>query len=367
LHRKRLRGAREGRMGRKAVLVGCGNMAATWVQALQEPALRGRVELAGLVDIDLSAAERLRNEFGLTDATVGSDLDAMLSKLRPELVFDVAVPSARQDIACTALRHGCHVLSEKPMATSLESARLIQQTAIEADRIFAVTQNRRFKEGIRRARATVESGVLGDLNAIHCDFFVGAHFGGFREVMQHVLLLDMAIHTFDAARFVSGKEPVAVYCHESNPASSWYLHGSVANAIFELSDDVIVTYRGSWSAEGANTSWDSAWRIVGSKGTLLWDGEASFTASVVDGSEGFFRPLRQIDVPPAPDARLTASHASVIGEFLDAVEAGREPETSGRDNIKSLAMVFAAIESAATRRRVLIQSQETLVEPQEIK
>jgi predicted dehydrogenase len=342
-------------------------MAATWVQALQEPALRGRIELVGLVDIDLSAAERLRDEFGLTGATAGNDLDAMLSDMRPELVFDVAVPSARQDIACTALRHGCHVLSEKPMATSLQSARRIQEAAVQAGRTFAVTQNRRFKEGIRRARATVESGVLGDINAIHCDFFVGAHFGGFREIMQHVLLLDMAIHTFDAARFVSGKEPVAVYCHESNPASSWYLHGSVANAIFEFSDDVVFTYRGSWSAEGANTSWDSAWRIVGSKGTLLWDGETSFTANVVDGTEGFFRPLRQIDVPPAPVPDLINGHASVIGEFLDAIETGAEPETSGSDNIKSLAMVFAAIESAVTRQRVLIHPQEILVEPQEAK
>ncbi|MEX0957187.1 MAG: Gfo/Idh/MocA family oxidoreductase [Rhizobiaceae bacterium] len=353
-------------MGKRAILVGCGNMAATWVKALREPVLAGRIEIAGLVDINLSAAERLRDDFDLTDAEVGTDLDAMLSHVKPDILFDVAVPSARQDIVCMGLRHGCHVLSEKPMATSLDSARQIQAAAARAGRIFAVAQNRRFKEGIRRARAAVESGVLGDINAIHCDFFVGAHFGGFRDVMQHVLLLDMAIHTFDATRFVSGKEPVAVYCHESNPASSWYAHGSVANAIFEFSDDVIVTYRGSWSAEGADTNWDSAWRIVGSKGTLLWDGEVSFIANLVDGDDGFFRPLRQVDVPSAPDPRLTMGHASVISEFLDAIDAGREPETSGKDNIRSLAMVFAAIESAALRQRVLVEPQATLAERQEI-
>jgi predicted dehydrogenase len=353
-------------LGTRAILVGCGNMAATWVKALREPVLAGRVELAGLVDINLPAAERLREEFSLAGAEVGTDLDAMLSRIKPDILFDVAVPSARLDIVRTGLRHGCHVLSEKPMATSLDGARQIQEAATRAGRIFAVAQNRRFKEGIRRARAIVESGVLGDINAIHCDFFVGAHFGGFRDVMQHVLLLDMAIHTFDAARFVSGKEPVAVYCHESNPASSWYLHGSAANAIFEFSDDVIVTYRGSWSAEGANTSWDSAWRIIGSRGTLLWDGEGSFTANVVDGADGFFRPLRQVDVPPAPHPQLTLGHASVIGEFLDAIDLGREPETSGRDNIRSLAMVFAAIESAALRQRVLVEPGATLAEPEEI-
>jgi predicted dehydrogenase len=343
---------------KKAILVGCGNMAATWVLALREPALENRVLLAGLVDLDLAAAERLRSEFGISQCLAGTDLGSMLSDLRPEIVFDVAVPSARLDVAKTSLGHGCHVLSEKPMATSMEDARRIRQAASEAGCLFAVCQNRRFKEGIRRVRAAIESGMLGRLNAIHCDFFVGAHFGGFRDVMQHVLLLDMAIHTFDAARFLSGQEPVAVYCHESNPAGSWYAHGSAANAIFEFTGDVVFTYRGSWSAEGANTSWDSAWRIGGSKGTLLWDGENGFALNVVDGDEGFFRPLRQVDVPPAPDPRLAEGHVSVISDFLDAIESGREPETSGRDNIRSLAMVFSAIESAAARRRVEIDVQE---------
>ena len=345
-------------MRKKAILVGCGNMAATWVRALLEPTLAGRIVLTGLVDLDLAAAERLRGEFDMRECPAGTDLDTMLSDLRPDIVFDVAVPSARLDVVRTSLGHGCHVLSEKPMATSLADARRIRQAAAEAGRLFAVCQNRRFKEGIRRVRAAIDSGVLGRVNAIHCDFFVGAHFGGFREVMQHVLLLDMAIHTFDAARFLSGQEPVAVYCHESNPESSWYAHGSAANAIFEFTGDVVFNYRGSWSAEGANTSWDSAWRIVGSKGTLLWDGENEFASNVVDGDEGFFRPLRHFAVPAVPDMRLANGHVSVIDDFLRAIEEGREAETSGRDNIRSLAMVFSAIESAATRTRIEIDMQE---------
>ena len=43
------------------------------------------------------------------------------------------------------------------------------------------------------------------------DFFLGVHFGGFRDKMQHVLLLDMAIHTFDAARFIIGQDAKDVY------------------------------------------------------------------------------------------------------------------------------------------------------------
>jgi predicted dehydrogenase len=342
-------------MIKRAVMVGCGAMAKGWLRALAEtPALQGRVAVVGLVDVNPAAAEALRSEFNLTDAKTGTDLEAMLADLKPELLFDIVVPVARRDVVLAGLRHGCHVLTEKPMAASLEEAREIVAAAAAAQRVHAVVQNRRFIDGVRRIRQAIASGVLGELTALHADFFVGAHFGGFRDAMQNVLLLDMAIHTLDAARFMSGADPLAVYCQESNPRGSWYRHGAAANAIFELSGDVVFTYRGSWAAEGANTSWESAWRVIGTKGTLLWDGAERFEANVVDGAEGFFRPLVPVEVPPPSDLAQTHGHASVIAEFLDAVDSGRVPETAGSHNIKSLAMVFGAIESARTRQRVQI-------------
>ena len=329
-------------------------MAKGWLKALRDaPELRGRVEIVGLVDLNADAAEALRAEFGLT-APIDTDLERMLAATKPELLFDVVVPSARRDVVLAGFRHGCHVLTEKPMASSLAEARELVSAAKAMGRVHAVVQNRRFIEGVRRIRETIESGALGQLTALHADFFIGAHFGGFREQMQDVLLLDMAIHTLDAARFMSGAEPQAVYCLETNPADSWYAHGAAANAIFEFACNVVFTYRGSWVAEGATTSWESQWRIVGTIGTLLWDGAERFEAHAVAGESGFLRPLRDVAVPPPPHPEQTHGHASVIADFLAAIESGRPPETSGSDNIKSLAMVFAAIESARTRQRVLI-------------
>ena len=67
----------------------------------------------------------------------------------------------------------------------------------------------------------------------------------------------MAIHTFDMARFISGADPVAVYCKEWNPSGSWYDHDASAIAIFEMTGGIVYTYRGSWCAEGLNTTWES--------------------------------------------------------------------------------------------------------------
>tara|TARA_R110002020_G_scaffold3766_16_gene16623 strand:- start:5494 stop:6525 length:1032 start_codon:yes stop_codon:yes gene_type:complete len=340
-----------------AVLTGCGSMSKGWLTAITEhPLLAGKVQVVGLVDLDRTAAAARAAEYGLADAVIGTDLDAVLTTTRPDLLFDVVVPGARADVVQTGLAHGCHVLSEKPMAASLAAAQAMIAQAAAAGRIHAVVQNRRFIAGVRRIRRLIESGALGELASLNCDFFIGAHFGGFREDMDNVLLLDMAIHTLDAARFMAGKAPRAVYCLETNPPGSWYRHGAAANAIFEFDDNVVFNYRGSWAAEGANTSWESAWRIIGSKGTLIWDGEDGFSAHVAAGDSGFLREQREIEVPLPADPDQTHGHASVIADFLNAIASGRQPETVGSDNIKSLAMVFAAIDSARRGQRVTIAS-----------
>lgn len=338
-----------------AVLAGCGAMSKGWLNALTEhPLLKGRVRVVGLVDLDPKVAEARAAEFSLGDVVIGTDLDAVLAETTPDLLFDVVVPNARPALVATGLAHGCHVLTEKPMAPTLAAARTMVEQAKAAGRVHAVVQNRRYVPGVRRIRQLIESGALGQVTSINCDFFVGAHFGGFREQMENVLLLDMAIHTLDAARFMAGTAPKAVYCLEVNPPGSWYAHGAAANAIYEFENDIVFNYRGSWSAEGANTSWEASWRIVGTKGTLLWDGYDRFEANQVAGAEGFFRPLEPLDIPDMPDSAKTEGHASVIADFLDAVEGGGAPETVGSDNIRSLAMVFAAIESAKLKQRVSI-------------
>ncbi len=337
----------------RAVLVGCGLMSRRWLEAATR--IEG-LTIVGLVDIDPSRARSRADEFGLTHSIVGSDLDAVLSSTKPQLVFDIVVPDARYDIVRTAFAHGCHVLSEKPMAASLADAQSLIRSAQETRRIHAVVQNRRYIEGIRRIRSFLASGEIGAVTSVHSDFFLGPHFGGFREAMENVLLLDMAIHTFDAARYIIGTQPQAVYCHETNPKGSWYAHGASAYAIFEFEKNVTYTYRGSWCAQGLRTSWESAWRVIGERGTLTWDGHDTFKAERELQTSGLLRDAEAIPVPPlAPDARI-GGHEGVMRDFVEAVRTGAVPETVSSENIKSLAMVFAAIESAKARQRVSVMS-----------
>jgi predicted dehydrogenase len=340
-----------------AILCGCGAMSKGWLRAIAgDAALADAITIVGLVDLHRATAESLADEFGLQDVVIGSDLADVIARTRADMVFDVVVPAARFGVVSAALKGGCHVLSEKPMATSLAEGAALIDLAAETGKVHAIIQNRRYIAGIRRLRRFVDSGAIGDLTGIHCDFFLGPHFGGFREEMDHVLLLDMAIHTFDAARFVADRKPLAVYCVETNPKGSWYKQGASAHAIFEFADHVTFTYRGSWCAEGQRTSWESQWRLTGSKGMLTWDGDEIFEAAVAGTEEGLLHGFTPVDVPGPEHESETHGHASVIASFLDAIRSGRRPETVSSDNIRSLAMVLGAIESAKTGRRIEISA-----------
>ena len=335
----------------KAVLVGCGGISAAWLNACKN--IEG-LEIAGLVDLYESAAVKRKAEYGLENALTGTNLSAILGATRPEVVFDCTVPEAHLPTTLTALRAGCHVLSEKPMSDTMENARKLVATAQQQKRIYAVIQNRRYQTEIRQLRSFLDTGALGPLTTLNCDFYIGAHFGGFRDAMQHVLLLDMAIHTFDAARLISGADPVAVTCYEWNPAGSWYQHGASAVAIFEMSGGLVYTYRGSWCAEGLSTTWECDWRVIGQRGSAKWDGQQQLTAQVVKATGEFHSELESAAIPAEVDPAKIGGHEGLIREFVECVRSGRTPETSGADNIHSLAMVHAAIRSAELGRRVQI-------------
>ena len=336
----------------RAVLVGCGGITSTWIKALQD---MDNVELVGFVDLAEAAAATRAKEWSRGDPLITTDLAEALDTLNPDVVFNCTIPAAHRDVTLAALEHGCHVLSEKPLADSMENARVLIEAAEKAGRLFAVMQNRRYDPQIRRMGVLCRGGRLGDLTTLNSDFYIGAHFGGFRDHMQHVLLLDMAIHTFDQARFISGADPVSVYCYEWNPQGSWYDQDASAVAIFTMSDGLVYTYRGSWCAEGMNTTWECDWRGVGTQGSALWDGATSFRAEAVLRAEGFRYEMEPLEVPASPEPEKQGGHAGCIREFLDCVRNGGVPETIASDNIKSLAMVLGAIESAETGRSVEIK------------
>jgi len=335
----------------RVVLVGCGGMSRTWTRISKET---DKIDLVAFVDINEEAAQTRADDYRSAEVVTGTDLARVLDETDPDAVFDCTVPEAHTSVALEAFSHDCHVMSEKPMADSMENARKAANAAAEAGKIYSIIQNRRYDPNIRRLSRTLCKGVIGDLTTVNCDFYIGAHFGGFRDHMSHVLLLDMAIHTFDAARLITGADPVSVYCKEWNPEGSWYDRDSSALAIFEMTGGIVYTYRGSWCSEGMNTTWECDWRIIGQNGSITWDGAENFKGQKVKRTGSFRSECVDLSVSDAEPSDRVGGHKGLIHEFIDCVQNGGTPETTCSDNIKSLAMVFGAIESAESGKPVSI-------------
>jgi predicted dehydrogenase len=337
----------------KVVVAGCGGMSNVWIDYAIE---RADTEIVALVDIKQEFAESMRERKGLNCRTF-TDIAEAIEQTGANLVFDVTIPASHFNIASTAMKHGCHVFGEKPLAETPEECKELIQITEKTGQSHAVMQNRRFDPRIRALRQIIDTGTIGKPGFVNADFFIGPHFGGFRDTMASPLLLDMAIHTFDQARLILGADPVSVYCHEFNPAGSWYAGSAAAICIFEMSDGSVFNYRGSWCAEGAHTSWESDWRITGEKGTAIWNGhEAPYAEVVAPGEQdgkfikSFIRIEADQEVLDAHSVRT--GHPGCLDEMFQSLQENRRAETDSRDNQYSMAMVNAALESAKTGRKV---------------
>jgi predicted dehydrogenase len=308
--------------------------------------------LVGWVDIRPGAASAAAAELGYDDVECGDSLTEIIERSAPDFVVDVTVPEAHREVVTTALRLGFPVIGEKPMATSLAEAREMVHTSESTGKLYMVSQSRRYDGRIVAFRDAVRDRI-GDLGILNVDFYIGAHFGGFRDEMESPLVLDMAIHTFDQARLISNSEAVSVYADEFNPTWSWYAGAASANAIFEMSNGLRFAYRGSWCAEGLGTSWEGNWRAVGALGTALWDGTGNPKVEVVRDSSEFLRNGEPEEVT-APE--ISSGIAGSLSEFLDALRTGNRPQGECHDNFKSLAMVFAAKESSRKGCKVQVET-----------
>jgi predicted dehydrogenase len=332
----------------RVIIVGAGSISNAWFPPIQAEEL----QVAAVVDLRVAAAEAQIEKYKLPGAIASSDLAKTLREVQAEFVLDLTVPQAHCDVTCQALAAGLHVIGEKPMAASMAEASKMIAASERSGKLYMVSQSRRWDSKHATIAKTLSDHAAGKLTTINCDFFLGAHFGGFRDEMDSPLILDMAIHHFDLARMFSGGRAVSVYAEEFNPSGSWYKGNVAANCLFEMADGVRFAYRGSWCAEGCPTSWNGDWRIIGERGTLLYAGDNDPSGEVVSGREGFQRPRSPMPISSVQISK-TGMHGG-LDEMLRFLRTGKMPQTECHDNVHSLAMVLGAVESSKSGRRVRI-------------
>jgi len=319
----------------RLVVAGAGGMGRAWNRNIQASP---DAELVGIADLFPAAAESAAADTGIDGLATGTDAIELARRTGADAIVNATIPEAHHPVTIAALSAGLPVLGEKPVAATVAEGLALAAAAEHTGQLFMVSQNRRYHPALHQAKQRLAG--LGAVGIVSVDFFQSPHFGGFRDEMASPLLLDMAIHQFDMARYLLDADPVSVSCEEYNPSWSWYRGDAAANAVFAMDGGARFTFNGSWCSPGHETSWNGSWRISAERGTVLWDGENDPSAAP--------------DEPFEPGEDHGRDIGGSLRQFIAALRDGSEPMGRVHANVMSLAMVEAATQSAAQGRRVAI-------------
>jgi predicted dehydrogenase len=315
------------------------------------------------VDKDPYALDALREETRVPADRCFESLREAIAETQPDAVLNTTALPAHLPVTQAALEAGLHVLVEKPFAPSLVEAQRLVEEARVRNVVLMVSQNYRFFPAPRAIAAMVHESALGRLYEVAIDFrrysTAGPNGRGRHHLEQQPLLVDMSIHHFDLLRLILSREPQRIYCEAWNPEWTSFSGPSVAVASIVFEGGVVVSYRGSWISASQITPWAGEWHMEFEHGEVTW-----LSAADSDPSQDRVV-VKARTAEPRTIALPQVSHTGTSGtlaEFAMAIQTGREPETSGRHNLGTIALMEAAVESATSRQAVTIhRSGEAIV------
>lgn len=329
---------------------GLGGWGQDWARHVLRPAEeRGDLALVASVDADAATLARAQATLGLPPERCFADLGEALEAVEVDAVLITASLAGHVPLALAALAAGKHVLIEKPFAPTVAEARQVVAAAERNGCALMVSQNYRFYPAVAAVRALIAERALGEVGSVSLDFRKyanrAAREGHRHYTLRQPLLMDMAIHHFDLMRSVLGQEAREIACRAFNPPWSNFDEPAAAVATIAFDGGAVLSYRGSWVSPGPPTLWGGEWRVECSGGEIIWTSRAD---TGTDADRVTIRPLgkraRHLNLPPMEHY----DRAGSLEAFLAAVRTGVEPPSSGRDNLGSIALMNAAVESATS-------------------
>jgi predicted dehydrogenase len=326
------------------LILGLGFFGRNW---LREVLACPGCEVAGIVakhpDLLAAVGEEFKVPASCRYGTIEEGLDRAGAQAAivalPEMVHKTAIVAA--------LERGLHVLTEKPLAMDMaEAAEAVRAARRVNSAIVMVDQNYRWRPQTMALRRAVREGRIGRVVSASYEFrqpIVRTTTDAWREQMPHPYLHDIAVHHFDLLRACTGQECRELVAWGVRPPWSWYRGIPALDAILSFDGGLSVSYTGSMVARGFSTPQDGIITLVGEGGTLRLEGDSQ-VRWYRDG---------QVEVI-SPEAMPFTDTAYALREFLAAIRERRRPETHIEDNVRSLAMVAAAITSVEKRQPVTV-------------
>ncbi|MBX0296067.1 Gfo/Idh/MocA family protein [Haloarcula nitratireducens] len=347
-------------MTQRMVHVGLGGQGRHWVtQAIPPNVEAGRVDVVAAVDMNPERLELAESELGLSAERCYTDLDAALSERDADFCSVVTPPSAHEPVVETALSHGLDVLSEKPIADTLESSVRIERKVREAGAKMGITMSHRYdrdKTTFRRALA----------EASPVDYLTARYTGNVRNrglyadyvhEMTDMLLLDGAIHHLDMLASFADAPCERVYAETWVPDGADYEGDCTGLVTLHFADGTRAQYEGSYANATTLNGWGhEQFRAECRDETLLLDDREVERFPFDPADVGDWSGFQKGDGEAVPLAeRPIWENAWLIEQFCDWLDGGEPMATRVEENLHSMGIVFAAIESSRRGEAVNVQ------------
>jgi predicted dehydrogenase len=285
-------------------------------------------------------------------------------------VLDIAVPPNAQlalIIAACKRKNVRGILAQKPLGTNYAEALAAVRACEEAGITLAVNQNMRYDQSVRAGKSLLENGTIGDPVFATIDMRGIPHYMPWQAKLGWVTLRIMSIHHLDCFRYWFG-DPEEIYCSiRSDPRTTFPHSDGICAYILEYQNGLrCVATDDTWTGparEGCPADIRIQWRVEGLNGLAIgdigWCKDPYTSPSTIryasKGDQAFHEP--KWSESWFPDA-----FAGTMGQLLIALENGKELPISGRDNLRTMALVDAAYFSAEKKRSV--KPSEIVAEPQ---
>jgi predicted dehydrogenase len=366
----------------KVGLIGTGSICGLHLGAYTQ--FPEKVQLTALCDI-VEDTVRKRAKQARVDA-IYTDYTKLLKEADVDAVDICTTHDQHAPIAIAAAEAGKHVLLEKPMAITMQECRDIIAATDKAGVTFMVAHDLRYLPSYQGVRQLIDEGELGRIWGARADVWqhvvlsrsaLPPRFSELSEAARWrfdgkrsggASLINAAVHHVDLLRyFVGDINRVTGTCWTDHPIFTNNAEDR-AMAMIEFENGAIGHISNSWTTR---TPWSFQFMLFGEEGTVYSDppplkGNAleqflapamvSSTKRDKEGEELMDRFRTFVPVPVNENLPSDDPYINEIIHFAECCQEGKEPISSGKENLGTMKVIFGIYESSRTGKTVDLAS-----------
>ncbi len=329
----------------KFATIGCGFWAQFQIAAWHE--LEG-VELTAVYNRTREKAENLAEKYG--NVTVYDTAEELIKNEELDFVDIITHVQTHEKFVLLAAEYGLPVICQKPMAPDYQTAKKMVAACKKAGVQLIIHENWRFQAAIREVKKQLDSGVIGrpfrGRISYNNSFPVFDNQPSLAE-LDRFIINDMGTHILDTARFLFG-EAKSIYC-QTKTVHQDIKGEDVASIAMKMADDVHCNVEMSYASRIEHDRFPETFMLIeGEKGSIELAPDRRGKTTTEKGTL-----IKKITRPQYAWAQQPYNHPCIVDanrHYLEAIRQGREAETSGQDNLKTMQLVSLAYQSAEENR-----------------